>query len=139
MMIIRENILTANQFNMLFNSVGWDSPSEEQTQTALKNSLCTFAIYEEDNLVGMARLLGDNAMSYYVKDFVILPEYQGNGLGKVLMNHMISFIKQQLPKGYKVSLELIRSKGKEPFYSKFGFEERPCQWGGAGMFMMVEA
>lgn len=58
MTIIRGNILTSNQFNMLFKSVGWDSPSEEQTQTALKNSLCTFAIYEGDNIVGMARILG---------------------------------------------------------------------------------
>lgn len=34
----------------------------------------------------MARLLGDKAMSFYIKDFVILPEKQARGNGKMLMN-----------------------------------------------------
>lgn len=86
----------------------------------------------------MGRLLGDCAISYYVKVIVIIPEYQGKKIGKKLMEHMISFVRKQLPRGWKVSLELISSKGKEGFYKKFGFEERPCDSDGAGMFMMVE-
>lgn len=39
--------------------------------------------------------------------------------------------------GWAVSLELISSKGRETFYEKFGFEQRPCVWDGAGMFKMI--
>jgi GNAT superfamily N-acetyltransferase len=67
-----------------------------------------------------------------------MPEYQGKGIGKILMEYIITYVKNQLPKGWRVSLELISSKGNEGFYSKLGFEERPCDHDGAGMFMMVE-
>jgi GNAT superfamily N-acetyltransferase len=135
---IKENLLTTSEFIFLFNSVGWSAPTEEQTAKALAHTLRTFSVFNNDSLVGMGRLLGDCAMSYYVKDIAILPDYQGKGVGKKLMQHMITYIKKQLPQGWKVSLELISTKGKEGFYGKFGFEERPCDFDGAGMFMMIE-
>jgi GNAT superfamily N-acetyltransferase len=112
---IEENILTASEFIIIFNSVGWIAPAEEQTTRALDHTLCTFSVFYDDKLVGMGRLLGDYAMSYYVKDVAIMPEYQGKGLGKILMEYMITYVKNQLPKGWRVSLELISSKGKEGF------------------------
>jgi GNAT superfamily N-acetyltransferase len=135
---IKENRLTASQFNFLFGSVGWIAPAEKQTVKALENTLCTFSVFYDDTLVGMGRLLGDYAMSYYVKDVAILPEYQGKGIGKKLMEHMIAYVKTQIPQGWRVSLELISSKGKEGFYSKLGFEGRPSNADGAGMFIMIE-
>jgi GNAT superfamily N-acetyltransferase len=138
MIKIKENQLTASEFNFLFNSVGWMAPSEEQTDKALAHTLCAFSVFYNDTLVGMGRLIGDSAMSYYIKDVAILPAYQGKGIGRKLTEHMISYVKKQLPKGWRVSLELISTKGKEGFYKKFGFEERPCDYDGAGMFMMVE-
>jgi len=76
-------------------------------------------------------------MSFYVKDFVALPQSQSQGNGKLLMNTIIATIKNNLSNGYRVSIELISSKGKERFYEKFGFEKRPCEHDGAGMFMMI--
>ena len=35
--------------------------------------------------------------------------------------------------GYMVNLNLNSAKGKEPFYAKLGFEERPNKDSGAGM------
>lgn len=131
------NRLKPEEFNMLFRSAGWDSPEIEQAKIALDNSVCTFSLYEDNALIGMARLLGDKAMSFYIKDFVILPEKQAKGNGRVLMNTIVNTIKNELSNGYKVSLELISSKGKEGFYKKFGFETRPSGSDGAGMFMMI--
>jgi|WetSurMetagenome_2_1015567.scaffolds.fasta_scaffold1019610_1 GNAT superfamily N-acetyltransferase len=138
MIDIKENRLTAVEFKILYNSVGWVAPGEEQIAQALAHTLCTFSVFSDDNLVGMGRLLGDYAMTYYVKDVAILPDYQGKGIGEKLMEHMIAYVKKQLPPGWKVSLELISSKGKEGFYHNFGFEDRPGDFDGAGMFMMVE-
>ena len=136
-MMVKQDALTSSLFMQLYRSVGWDAPGLEQIETALKNSIVTFCAYDGEVPVGMARLLGDGGMSFYIKDFAVRPEYQGKGVGRLLMNAMEEYIRSQLPNGWAVSLELISSKGREPFYEKFGFEQRPCDWDGAGMFKMV--
>lgn len=136
-MTVQQNILTPELFRDLYQSVGWDAPCMDQIETALNHSVATFCAYDGEKAVGMARLLGDGGMSYYIKDFAVLPEYQGRGVGRMLMHSIEAYIMSRLPDGWAVSLELISSKGKEPFYEKFGFEQRPCEWDGAGMFKMV--
>ena len=47
------------------------------------------------------------------------------------------FVKDCKPLDWAVSLELISSKEAVNFYKKYGFEERPCDWDGPGMFKMI--
>ena len=136
-MTVQTNLLTPKLFLELYQSVGWDAPGLDQIERALENSFATFCAYDGEVPVGMARLLGDGGMSFYIKDFAVRPEYQGKGVGRMLMEAMESHITASIRDGWAVSLELISSKGKEPFYEKFGFEQRPCDWDGAGMFKMV--
>ncbi len=136
-MTIQINTLSPDLFLQLFRSVGWDAPGLDQIEKALEGSLATFCAYDGDMPVGMARLIGDGGMSFYIKDFAVLPDYQGQGVGRALMNATESWIKEQLQPGWAVSQELISSKGREPFYEKFGFEQRPNDWDGAGMMKMV--
>jgi len=137
MIEIRENTLTAGQFLQLYTSVGWDAPGIEQIEAAIAHSLCTFAVYDGDRLVGMARLLGDCAMTYYLKDLVVLPDCQGKGIGRSLLQHIDGYILRGLPAGWWVSVELLSAKGKEPFYEKFGFVRRPDDVLGCGMMKMI--
>jgi len=137
MLRIEENALQPETCRKLFLSVGWEPPSLRQIELALHNSLRTFSAYDGEETVGMARLLGDGAMSYYIKDFAVLPVYQHKGVGRRLMEHIEAHILDSLKDGWAVSLELISAKGKEPFYAKMGFEARPCEWDGAGMFKML--
>ena len=136
-MNVKINALYPELFLELYRSAGWEAPGLDQITMALEHSFVTFCAYDGELAVGMARLLGDSAMSFYIKDFAVRPEYQGKGVGRLLMNAMEEYIRSQLPDGWAVSLELISSKGREPFYEKFGFEQRPCDWDGAGMFKMV--
>ena len=131
------NALTPELFLEIYQSVGWEAPGLDQIERALQGSLATFCVYDGGQPVGMARLLGDGGMSFYIKDFAVRPEYQGKGVGRLLMNAMEDHIMAGIPDGWAVSLELISSKGREPFYEKFGFEQRPCDWDGAGMFKML--
>lgn len=136
-MMVKCGAITPEVFLELYRSVGWDAPGLEQIERALRGSFATFCAYDGDTPVGMARLLGDGGMSFYIKDFAVRPEYQGSGVGRMLMEAMENYIMTSIPDGWAVSLELISSKGKEPFYEKFGFEQRPCDWDGAGMFKML--
>ena len=131
------NALTPELFLEIYQSVGWEAPGLDQIERALENSFATFCAYDGEQPVGMARLLGDGGMSFYIKDFAVLPAYQGKGIGRALIQAMESYISERLQSGWAISLELISSKGREPFYEKFGFEQRPCDWDGAGMFKML--
>lgn len=136
-MTVQNSTLTPALFLELYRSVGWDAPCMEQIETALSNSAATFCAYDGELAVGMARLLGDGGMSFYIKDLAVRPEYQGKGVGRLLMTAIEEYIMSHIPNGWAVSLELISSKGREPFYERFGFEQRPCDWDGAGMFKMI--
>lgn len=137
-MKILENVLTAKDFIKLYESAGWGKNSEDIVQVSLKNSYVTFAVIEEEKVIGMARLLADGGMAFYLKDFVILPEFQGKGMGKALLEYVQNYIKNQLKDGWQTNLELISAKGKEEFYKKFGFEERPSKYIGAGMAKRIQ-
>lgn len=136
-MTVQINELSPDLYLCLYRSVGWDAPGLDQIEKALEGSLATFCACDGDMPVGMARLIGDGGMSFYIKDFAVLPDYQGQGVGRALMNAMESWIEKQLKPGWAVSLKLISSKGREAFYEKFGFEQRPNDWDGAGMMKMV--
>ena len=85
MLDIKTNVLTVETFLALYTSVGWEPPCEAQVRTALQKSLATFTAYEDGKAVGMARLIGDGGMSFYIKDFAVLPSRHGEGIGTALL------------------------------------------------------
>ena len=137
-MKIKVNTMTPDLFLELYTSVGWEPPCKEQVECALQNTEASFVAYEGEKAVGMVRLLGDSGMSFYVKDFAVLPMYQGRGVGRELMQQVHQYILDHIEDGWAVSLELISTKEAIDFYKKQGFEERPCEWDGPGMFKMVQ-
>lgn len=135
-MTVEINTLTPEMFLELYTSVGWEPPCIEQVRKALANTIATFTAYDDAQAVGMVRLIGDGGMSFYIKDFAVIPSYQSKGVGTLLMESIEKYIKSITP-DWAVSLELISTKEAVPFYKKKGFEERPCEWDGPGMFKMI--
>lgn len=72
-------------------------------------------------MVGFGRILEDGAMCMFY-DIVVHRDYQGKGIGKMIMNNLLDFIKD---KNY-ISVSLFAwPENKDfllPFYKKFGFE-----------------
>lgn len=136
-MKIERNKLTSKEFLKLYKSAGWDSPLEEQVEIALKNSIITFSIYLDNEVVGMARLIGDKAMTYYIKDLVVNPNNQHKGIGSLLLNEIEKYIMENISMSWAVSLELISSNEGIDFYKNKGFIECPCEFLGSGMIKMI--
>ena len=136
-MTVKTNELSAEIFLQLYTSVGWEPPVIGQVQKALENTIATFTAFDSEKAVGMVRLIGDGGMSFYIKDFAVVPGYQSKGIGTLLLNALEGYIRDHIAPDWAVSLELISSKEAVGFYRKHGFEERPCDWDGPGMFKMI--
>lgn len=124
---IKHNELTAEEFIFLWETVWGKSPSLEQTELAMKHTLFRVSVFVNDEIIAMARMIGDLGLDYYIKDVVVRPEYQKKGIGKLLINELLKFIKENGVSGTDIFVELCAMPDKIPFYEKFGFETNEAQ------------
>lgn len=132
----QENVLCYEDYYRLRESVGWSNFSKEQAQAALNNSLYTIAVFENNQAIGMGRLIGDG-IYLIIADIVVSPAYQKKGIGSKIVNILIEHAVKELPRGGRTSIQLISEKGKEPFYEKLGFKRIPNDFCGSGMRKVI--
>ena len=126
-LVIKHNELKAEEFIFLWETVWGDGPSLEQTRLAMEHTLFRVSIYDGNEIVAMARMIGDMGLDYYIKDVVVKPEYQGKGIGRLLINELFKFIKENGVKDTEIFVELCAVPDKIPFYEKFGFNANEAQ------------
>jgi GNAT superfamily N-acetyltransferase len=138
-MRILENELTAEQFCIIQQSVGFGIPNLDQTKVALKNSLYSVSIEADSEIVGMGRLIGDGARIFYIQDLNIMPNYQRQGLGTLILTKLLDYVKNiKTVNSYQsIAVGLMSAKDKEEFYKKFGFRKRPNEIEGNGMMLNI--
>lgn len=124
MIIVRDNINDVDEFNFLYNSVGWGAYDKDISKKALENTYYSVSIYDNDKIIGYGRLIGDAICFMYIHDVMVLPEYQNQGIGTKVMNKLLEKIKEIQNENPDLRTYLGASKGKEKFYEKFGFIKR---------------
>ncbi len=72
-------------------------------------------------------MIGDMGLDYYIKDVIVRPEYQGKGVGRLLINELLVFVNDNGISGTGVFVELCAMPDKIPFYQKFGFDSNEAQ------------
>lgn len=122
MIKIRYNTLTAEEWGYLRSTTPWTLHPKEIFATAIENSLLTVTAYYNDNIIGMGRMTGDNILSFFIQDVVVLPDYQNKGVGTLLVNSLLDYAYSHAAPAAVVSL--MASKGKESFYEKIGFQKQ---------------
>jgi len=134
----RENMLTADEYIIFESKMGDAVTSKKQAERSLARQLFSVTALKDNEMVGIARLIGDAAIYFYINDVWVLPEYQGKGIGKELVKRLIQHVEKTGIPGTSVSLCLMCAKDKEGFYEKLGFLQRPHNWEGAGMEMEID-
>lgn len=132
----KENMLCYEDYYRLRESVDWLNFSEQQAQKALNRSLYTVVAIENNQTVGMGRLIGDD-LYYMIVDIIVHPAYQKNGVGSQIINMIIKYVNDETPVGGRSSIQLIAEKGKETFYRKMGFKLIPHDFCGSGMRKVI--
>ena len=116
-----ENKLEAEDFIRLKRSAGFMERPVELVKSALRNDLYDVVALVNNDVVGMGRLVGDGVMYWYLQEIVVLPEYQGIGIGTAIVNKLLNYIQEHTPEGNFTSVGLTAAEGKEGFYERFGF------------------
>ena len=134
-MLIKENVKNIDEFNLLYDAVGWGVYDDNITKKALDNTYYSVSVYDEDKIIGYGRLIGDTICFMHIHDVMVLPEYQNKKIGTLIMNKLIDKVKELKKVNPDIRVYLGASKGKEDFYKHFGFIERKDADLGAGMIL----
>jgi predicted GNAT family N-acyltransferase len=132
-MKILENIDNVEEYNYLFDAVGWGSYPVEISKKSLSNNIYSVSIYDNDSIVGYGRLIGDGIIFLYIHDVMVKPEYQRKGIGTTIMKKLLTKVEEIKKENPDLLLYLGASKDKEDFYRKCGFITREEANLGAGM------
>jgi GNAT superfamily N-acetyltransferase len=135
--VLTEETPSPEEYLRLRRSVGWSLPEETAVCSSLPNSLYCVCARERGVIVGMARVIGDGGLVYYIQDVIVDPARQGEDIGKRLMDRVMDYIRRHATRHTIVGL--MAAKGKEPFYQQYGFDLRPNEKSGAGMTIFWEA
>lgn len=124
MIRIEENKISVIDFNYLTNKVGWGIREEKIIKEALNNTLYSVSIYDNNEIIGYGRIIGDKTIFLYIQDVMVVPDYQGKKIGTKIMNTLLDKINEYKKLNPNIRTYLGASKGKEKFYEKFGFKTR---------------
>ncbi|MCO7223388.1 GNAT family N-acetyltransferase [Pleionea sp. CnH1-48] len=114
---IIEKIIDADNFLRLREISGLSPRPREAAEKALPNSLYCVQVLFDNKPVGMGRVVGDGALNFDIVDIAVDPEHQGRGLGRKIMESVMTYIKGAAVQGSYVCL----MADVPELYEKFGF------------------
>ena len=104
-----------HELSALYRRAPLGDKRPEDLEMVFGNSRYKCLVYDAGRLIGVGRALADGADCSYICDIAVLPEYQGQGLGKTIVGKLV-----ELSRGHK-KIILYSYPGKEDFYRKMGF------------------
>jgi len=117
-------IKTANieQLIAIYKDAGWwkeenDGIDPSFIQKIIDGSFCFATASHEGRIIGMGRSISDGVSDAYIQDVAVLRDYRGKGIGKMIMDEIVNFLKSK-----KITwIGLIAEPNAVSFYDKYGF------------------
>ena len=109
------------EIRRLYTEVGWTAYTENMSvlEQGYKNSLLVLAAYENDELLGIIRVVGDGFTIIFVQDILVFPREQRNGVGTALMKAFLD----RYPDVRQIVLATDNTSKTVAFYKSLGFTE----------------
>jgi ribosomal protein S18 acetylase RimI-like enzyme len=125
----------ATDFINLRANCGWGYICLEQAEMALRNSLFISSARINGRTIGFGRIIGDQALNYYIQDIAVANDCRNLGVGGAIIANLLDQLRLSGAAGCTIGL--MAAAGKEDFYRQFGFVERPSAAFGAGMTLNI--
>jgi ribosomal protein S18 acetylase RimI-like enzyme len=96
-LIIREGTsdIAESSLKNLYVDAGWVSRDggpkwqDEKFKLVLENSTWAFTVWQDEELVGMVRVISDKIMFATILDLIVKSSYRGKGIGQMLVKMCI--------------------------------------------------
>jgi GNAT superfamily N-acetyltransferase len=89
--------------------------TREVVERSIENSIC-FGLYGSSGQVGFARVVTDRAAFAYLADVFVLPDHRGRGLGKWLIETVLSY-----PDLQNLRRFFLGTADAHSLYERYGF------------------
>ena len=100
---------------------GLSEKSQAASVRSLANTTHGVSLLRDGKVVGMGRIVGDDACFHFVVDIAVDPQLQGRGLGKRIMDALDAWLRANAPVSSSVSL--FADGEAKHLYAKYGFVE----------------
>lgn len=102
---------------VLYKANEWSSANKpNQLYNGLLNSETLITAWDSNKLIGLGNAISDGYLTVYYPHLLVLPEYQGKGIGKMIFDKM-----QEKYRDFHMQMLTADGKAIE-FYKKNGFE-----------------
>ena len=121
-MEIREYVdFNIDEIKHLYSEVGWTAYTENMPalEQGYKNSMLVLAAYEDDELLGIIRTVGDGFTIVFIQDILVFPEKQRQGIGTALLKAVLD----RYPNVRQIELATDNTPKTIAFYKSLGFSE----------------
>lgn len=105
----------------IYKEQGWTAylKDDAKLKRAYDNSLYVYGIFDEDRMIGFTRCVGDGEHIVLIEDLIIKAEYQRQGLGTKLLQHVFeTFADVRMVSLYTDSVDVKANS----FYRKTGMK-----------------
>ncbi len=105
-----------NELSNLYKVAPLGNKLPEDLEKSFSNSMFKCFVKNPERLIGVGRALADGIDCSYICDVAVLPDHQGKGIGKSIIEKLV-----ECSRGHK-KIILYSYPGKESFYKKLGFK-----------------
>ena len=105
----------------LYSDVGWTAYTKNMAvlEQGYKNSLLILAAYENDELLGIVRTVGDGCTIVFIQDILVFSGKQRRGIGTALLKAVLD----HYPNVRQIELATDSTPKTMAFYKSMGFSE----------------
>ena len=110
-----------DEIYQLYKEVGWTAYTKNMSllKEGFKNSLLVLAAYENDEFLGIVRVVGDGFTIIFIQDILVFPQVQRKGVGTALLKAVLD----RYPNVRQIILATDNTPKTVAFYKSLGFSE----------------
>lgn len=112
-------VFNEEDIRALYDDAGWYAYTKDikRLMAGIKNSLRIISAWDNNNLIGLIRVVGDGETILYIQDILVLKVYKRMGIGTELVTRILDSYKEVRQK----VLLTDDTPTTRSFYSSLGF------------------